>query len=262
MKPIVRRGLGLLTVLVFALLGLFSSRLGEKQRRGRTCQGKGNLEVIVRDSLERRFIARQDVEGWLENEYRAYAGLPLDSVDLHRIEGIIAAHSVVRDCQAWLTDDGTLHVALSQREPVVRFDDGQNGYYADAEGFLFPLQSRSEAEVPVVDGKIPLRVPRGFKGYPEDEAQQTWLLQLIGLVRYMKGTPWEERIASVHVDGHGDLVLLPRQGKEKFLFGAPVRVEEKFALLSAYYRSVVPEKGEGWYRSVDLRYAGQLVCKK
>ena len=81
------------------------------------------------------------------------------------------AHSVVRDCEAWLTDDGVLHVQLCQRQPVVRFDDGTNGYYADATGFVFPLQARGSVDVPVVDGHIPMKIPRGFKGAPADAAE-------------------------------------------------------------------------------------------
>ena len=172
MMPIVRRGLGLLLIVCCGLLWIFSVSLSRQQRRARTCQGKGRLEVIVQDSLERRFVTREDIESWLDGEYRAYAGLPLDSVDLDRIEKIVCGHSAVRDCESWLTDDGILHVSLSQRQPVVRFQDGQNGYYADADGFLFPLQSRGSVHVPVVDGALPLSVPRGFKGTVTDPAQQ------------------------------------------------------------------------------------------
>lgn len=262
MKPIARRGLGLLVVLTFTGIWMLSSSMGEKQRRARTCQGKGTLEVTVKDSLERTFVARQDIETWLEKEYRAYAGLPLDSVDLDRIEHIILNHSAVRECQAWLTDDGILHVELSQRQPVVRFDDGHNGWYCDAEGYIFPLQSRGQADVPVISGKLPLKVERGFKGFPEDPAQHDWLMQMVGLVNYMKGSVWERNISAISVDNSGDLVLIPRQGKEKFLFGPPVEVEQKFNLLTAYYQCVAPSKDPGWYKTVDLRYRGQLVCKK
>ena len=262
MKPIVRRGLGLLLILCCVALWLLTSGMSARQLRTRTCQGKGTLDVSVCDSLDRHFVTPEDIELWLDNEYRAYAGLPLDSVDLDRIEHIICSHSAVRECEAWLTDDGILHIQLSQRQPVVRFDDGHNGYYADATGFIFPLQSKGSVDVPVVDGSLPLKVPRAFKGSPEDPAQKAWLERIIGLVKYMDGTPWEHNIRQISVDAKGDLVMLPAQGKERFLFGPPTRVEEKFALMDAYYQSVVPSHEEGWYRSVDLRYRGQLVCRR
>ena len=262
MKPIVRKGLGLLLVLGCAGIWILTSGMSARERRVTTCQGKGTLDVTVTDSLERRFVTREDIELWLEKEYRAYAGLPLDSVDLRRIEGIINGHSAVRDCEAWLTDDGILHVSLSQRQPVVRFQDGSNGYYADASGFLFPLQARGSVQVPVIDGKLPLKVPRGFKGAPEDPQQKAWLDQIIGLVNYMESTVWQRNISQISVNGKGDLVMIPREGKERFLFGSPTRVEDKFGLMATYYQSVVPLHDPGWYQSVDVRFSGQLICRR
>ena len=260
MKPIFRRGLGLLLIVACAAVWVVSSGMSAKALRQRTCQGKGSLDVTITDSLERQFIGKADVASWLEKEYRAYAGLPLDSVNLDQIEKLVCAHSVVRECQAWLTDDGILHVALSQRQPVGRVDDGTNGYYADATGFVFPLQSRGTVDVPVVDGRIPMKIPRGFKGTPQNEAEKAWLDKMIGLVNHIRGTVWEGNIVKMTVSANGNLVLTPRQGNEQFIFGEPVHVKEKMSLLKAYYESVVPVQPN--YRTVDLRYRGQLVCRK
>lgn len=262
MKPIARRGLGLLLIACCCAVWILSTSMSERQRRARTCQGKGTLDVLVTDSLERHFVTREDVETWLDQEYRAYAGLPLDSVDLDRIEKIIRSHSAVRDCESWLTDDGILHVSLSQRQPVVRFQDGQNGYYSDATGFLFPLQSRGSVRVPVVDGAVPLHVARGFKGEVTDPKEKEWLQRMLHLVNYMNGTVWEKNISQIHVNKDEDLVLIPREGRERFLFGAPTRIEDKFDLMAAYYTSVAPSKEPGWYGLVDVRHRKQLVCRK
>jgi len=261
-KPIVRRGLELLLLAFCFTVWSLTIGMSRRQLRTRTCQGKGTLEVIVEDSLQRNFVGRSDIEGWLDKEYRAYAGLPLDSVDLTKIESIVTGHGAVRECQAWLTDDGILHIRLSQREPVVRFDDGGNGYYADAEGFIFPLQARGSVDVPVVDGKLPFTLPRGYKGPVTNPAQKAWMDKILDLVHQMKGTVWENNIKNITAVAGGDLVLTPVQGKERFLFGQPVRVEEKIGLMERYYDSVVPSKEPGYYKTVDLRYRGQLVCRK
>ena len=262
MKPFFRKGLGLLLVAACTTLWIVTTGMGVRQRRARTCQGKGTLEVTVLDSLDRGFVAREDIEQWMDKEYRAYAGLPLDSVDLARIEQIVLGHSAVKACEAWLTDDGILHVALSQRAPVVRFDDGTNGYYADATGFLFPLQARGTVDVPVVDGHLPLTVPRGFKGEPSAPSEKEWLQQVVAFVGSMQGTVWEKDIRRMSADGNGNLTLYPLEGRERFLFGQPVRTAEKLALMGRYYDSVVPAREPGYYGTVDLRYRGQLICRK
>lgn len=260
MIPIVRRGLEVLTVLACAAVWMFTTRMGEKDRRTHTCQS--GIQVTVLDSTQRHFVAREDLEKWLDLDYHAYVGLPLDSVNLDRIEKLVLSRSAVKSCEAWLTDDGSLHLAISQREPVVRFVDGHNGYYADADGYIFPLQSRGTAPVPVVGGKIPLKVERGFKGMPEDPAQLAWLKQVIGLVNYIKGSVWENNIKQITVNAGGDLVITPWEGREQFIFGEPVRVKEKLLLMRSYYEAVVPSREPGYYGTVDLRYRNQLVCRK
>jgi cell division protein FtsQ len=260
MKPIVRRGLEVLTVLACAAIWVFTTRMGQRERRTRTCQS--GIQVTVLDSAVRHFVAKEDLEKWLDLDYHAYVGLPLDSVNLDRIEQLVMSRSSVRSCEAWLTDDGTLHLDISQREPVVRFDDGHNGYYADATGFIFPLQARGSAEVPVVDGKLPLKVERGFKGMPEDPAQLEWLRQVIGLVDFIKDSVWENNIKQITVDAKGDLVLTPWEGRERFIFGEPVRIKEKLLLMRSYYEAVAPSQDPGYYSTVDLRFRNQLVCRK
>ena len=76
----------------------------------------------------------------------------------------------------------------------------------------------------------------------------------------IKGTVWEHNIVKINVNAKGDLVMTPRQGQEQFIFGEPVRVQEKLGLMKAYYESVEPACPG--YHTVDLRYRGQLVCRK
>ena len=260
MKPIVRRGLGLLLIIACIAVWIVSSGMSRRSRSVVTCKGKETLDVRVLDSLS--FVAGEDVEKWLDSEYGAYAGQRLDSVNLAKIESLILSHSAVKTCEAWLTDDGTLHIELTQRQPAVRFDTGSNGYYADAEGFIFPLQSRGTADVPVVDGKIPLQVTRGFKGVPADPAQRLWLGKILELARVAALPEWKERIGKITVGDDGNLVIKPVQGKETFLLGPPDRIEEKFSLMDKYYSAIVSAKGPEYYTTVDVRYRGQLVCKK
>lgn len=262
MKPVLRLALDLTVVAAFIAVWVVAAGMSRASRMARTCQGKGKIEVIVTDSLERRFVAKADVEDWLEKEYGAYAGLPIDSVDLPRIEAVISGHSAVRSCEAWMTDDGVLHVELSQRQPVLRLQNSRNACYTDESGFMFPLQSRGSVDVPVISGELPVALPRGYKGPAATESERLWLERSIALVGYMKGTVWEKNIARMEVDSGGDFLLYPAEGKEVFIFGPAVRIEDKFRLLAAYYRSIVPSReGEGSFTTVDIRHRGQIVCK-
>ena len=258
MKPAVRHILAAAAVAACLFLLLASDRLSVSNRHEVTCKG---VEGIVSDSLQRRFISPEDILDWMA-DYGTYAGLRLDSVDLCRVEKIIDGKSAVLKSQAWLTDDGILHISVTQREPVVRFQGPSGGFYADREGYLFPLQARHTARVPVVDGALPINLKKGFKGVPETEEERQWVADMLQMVRYMADRKeWSDLVGQVSVLKGGGIVLIPREGTERFLFGAPTDIDAKFARIRKYYEAVAPAQ-ETPYRTVDVRYGNQIICRR
>ena len=258
MKPVVRILVAASAIAVCLFLWLIGDRLSADNRREVTCSG---LETIIADSLERKFISPDDIRDWM-NDYGTYLGLRLDSVDLKKVEAIIDGKSSVRKSQAWLTDDGVLHVSITQREPVVRFQGASGGFYADADGYLFPLQNRHTARVPIVDGALPIKLGKGYKGLPETEKEQEWVASMLGLVRYLGARKeWNDLVGQITVRPDGNLMLIPREGSERFLFGGPTGIDAKFDRIRKYYEGVAPMR-ETPYRTVDVRFDGQIICTK
>lgn len=220
------------------------------------------LAVDIKDSASNRFVTKADVEKYLNREYGDYIGIPLDSIDLAKVEKIIDARSAVYKSQAFTTRDGKLNIAVTQRTPVARFQRSNGGFYADAEGFLFPLQSSYASRVQVIDGEIPLKANSGYKGEIADPEEKEWLMKVLNVVNYIEDSRlWKDKIVQITVSDGGELSLVPRIGQEIFLFGQPDRIEEKFHKMELYYRSIVPEKGASHYSRVNVKYDGQIVCR-
>ena len=256
MKRIPGKLLSLLTVvatLVFFAVVLSASRA---ERHVSTCK---SLVITVLDSAERNFISRNDVRIFLA-EYGEYIGQRLDEVNLTRIEKILLGKSAILESEAYITDDGTLHVDVTQRVPVVRFQKGEAGFYADKSGFIFPLQNKFTSMVPIVDGNLPLSIEKGFKGELSSEKERLWVKEVIAMVSYMeKSRVWSDNISQMTVSPGGNLVLIPRKGRERFVFGSPTDVKAKFGRMGEYYEAVAPlERG---YTTVDVRYSGSIICK-
>ena len=220
------------------------------------------LQVRIVDSLENSFVSRSDVKKFLDREYGTYIGMPQDSLDLVKMEEIVDSRSAVMKSQAYVTKDGTLHVDVTQRSPVVRFQKKEGGFYADAEGYIFPLQSSYASHVQVIDGNIPLAANSGYKGNISDKKEMEWFRRMMDLVNFIENSKtWKDKIVQIHVADNGDIALIPRKGKEMFIIGQPTSLEEKFDKMGKYYKVIIPEKGNDAYRMVDLRYRGQIVCK-
>lgn len=220
------------------------------------------LNVVIADSSMNRFVSKADVKKFLDKEYGEYVGMLLDSIDLAKVEKIIDGRSAVNKSEAYTTRDGMLNVKVTQRTPVVRFQKSDGGFYADAEGFLFPLQSSYASRVQVIDGDIPLKANSGYKGEITDEKERAWLGKVIDLVNYMENSrTWKDKIVQITVCDGGELIMVPREGTERFHFGQPDEIQEKFRKMEKYYTAVVPAKGENEYSVVNLEYDGQIVCR-
>lgn len=243
----------LLSLLCCVIFGMNSKRLSQL-----TCAG---LNVEFTDGLE--FMTEDDVEGYLNKEYGAYIGQRLDSVDLMKVEKIICGKGVVLKAEAYTTPDGVLNIRITQRMPVLRLHKNGLDFYADKDGYIFPLKKGNAPEVMDVEGALPLEISAGYKGNPKTEKESEWLEGVIGLLDYMDRTGiWKRNIGRITVKQDGDIVLHPVEGKESFIFGKPDGYESKFDKIERYYTTILPAKGAGYYSTVNVKYDGQIVCRK
>lgn len=254
----IRRTISIATLAALVAVFMLICAGNANKRSLITCEG-----VSVSFADDYHFVTAEDVKGYLDKYYGAYIGQRMDSIKLHKVENILDVQSAILKSQAYTTDDGMLNVIITQREPVVRFQKEDYGFYADECGFIFPLQDNYTSLVPVIDGNIPIRSAQGYKGAPESDKEKEWMDGVISLLDYMqKSKVWNENIVQMHVDENSDIIMIPRYGNERFIFGSPFDAPEKFGRIEEYYRYILPEKGEGWYKTVNVKFDKQIVCKK
>ena len=234
-------------VILFAGLMFVYHRAGVGHRESVTCTG---VEICITDSTLNSFISSSDAKRYIDTEYGKYTGCQIDSIDLANIEKILDSKTAVLNSQAYITKDGKLNITIKQRKPAVRFLGEDGGYYADANSETFPIQKTYASYVPIVDGCIP------------SETDSLQIRKIVYFISCLEASPrWKNRFVQFTVDTNGNLTLIPREGQEKFIFGQPEDIEEKLKRLEMYYTHIIPEKGEKTYRSVDLRYDDQIICK-
>ena len=260
MKAVWRFSIALVvTALVVAFVALLSG-ITREQRHQLTCSG---VDIRILDSTRLNFISVEDVRKCLDEGYGVWNGQRLDSVNLRKIETVLRDRSAILTSEAWTTGDGKLHIAVTQREPIVRFQGPDGGFYSDENGFLFPLQDGYTTRVPIIDGAVPVHTGAGYKGQAQTAAERRWIEGIIGLVRYIdKSKTWADAIVQITVDSRGDIVMVPRTGKETFIFGSPHDWQDKFNRMERYYRYIAPEKEEGYYSTVNVKYRDQIICRQ
>jgi len=252
----------LLTTLIILLSGgmlgsyfYFTSRLVAQGRQQARCR---QVEVILLDSLQSSLVDKKEMHSLLAKQS---IGKPIDSIDLHQLEKQVSSMGEVVTAQVYTADDRTLAVTITQRKPVIRFENGDGRWYADPEGFLFPV--RNAVDVPVVTGQLPFQIERAYKGFaPEQERE--WTRGMVELARYIDSKPvLRNEITQLDIAPNGDIVLYTRKPGPSIIFGASGDYVDKFQKLEAWWRNIEPQLDEKkHYKTINLKYNQQIICRQ
>jgi len=90
------------------------------------------------------------------------------------------------------------------------------------------------------------------------------LVNFVGIIE--KDDFWRSEIVQIVVttgsSGAPEIELVPRAGDHTILFGPPDDIDEKFDRLERFYRKGLRHIGWDTYRTISVKYKGQVVCTK
>lgn len=229
---------------------------------GRYYNEQGCNGMTVEVSGKYAFVDKNEAVDFILSRYGDPVGMKAGEIDLWQMEQLLDSHSAVFKSQVWLESDNCVHIDVMQRCPVMRIQTGNSGFYIDSTGCIFPLQKGYSAQVPVIDGNVPVKIAGGYKGLAPTPEEQEWVERMLELITVMRDGVWATNISQIRVGRDGSMVMVPRTGNEKILFGSTDDIERKFAKIEKYYTHILPLKGEGYYRSVDVTNKGKIICRK
>lgn len=218
--------------------------MGRHQRHETACK---NIEVTL--TGPHGFITPEEIQSHIDRNYGTYTAERIDSVGLDRIERMVGLIPCVRSCEAWVTEDGMLHVEVVQRDPLLRIEDENGGCYVDRFGNAFPLREDYEASVPVIHTSL------------KTASDPQWLSETIALVRRINSDEkLKNHITSYSTDKTGAFVL--HSEKNNYILGDFSDIERKLSYI-ARYRNLIEPKTDLEYekRTIDLKYKGQIIWR-
>jgi len=187
----------------------------------------------------------------------ALEGRPLKSIDVTRVERVLEEDPLILDADVFVDAKNMIRIEIVQREPVLRIID-RNGlnYYLDEKGIKMPLSKHFTTRVLVATGSIPPYVP----DFQEQDNHR--LLDVFELAQRIREDDFlSAMIEQIHVEEDGDFIMVPLVGDQRIILGPYERVDEKLKNLKLFYREGMPYEGWRTYRSINLSYRGQVVCK-
>lgn len=215
------------------------------------------VQVVWANGSEDSFLREEAVlKAMAGDGTTSLIGLPLKDVDLASIENKLNAHPTIAHAEVHKSFVGTLKAEVVVREAVGRLVNNSGMHlYIDKTGAKFPTSSSRTAYVPLVRGDFD-------EGLADTFSCET-ILDAVPVLAYISSNEfWTAQIAEVVIEQSGELTMLPSIGRTKIEFGYPERMEEKFDNLMDFYKQVIPVRGWDAYRTVSLKYKGQVVGKK
>jgi len=216
-----------------------------------------SIECSILAGEDNGFLSREDLLNIsAEGGEGSLKGLPMKEVRLEEIEARLLEHPTVKKAEVYKSFMGTLKMEVELREAVGRMINNSGSHlYVDSEGKKFPISRHHTAYVPLLRGD--------FEEGMVDTFSCETISDAIPVLDFLaKDEFWKAQIAELVIAQDGQLTLHPSIGEMEIQFGYPIRIEEKFANLMDFYKQVIPVKGWEAYRSVNLKFKGQVVGKK
>lgn len=239
-KTYLRKTLYVIAVLLLILLLVF---LWDKQKE-QICE-EVEIEVVV--PQDRMLLNRQMIQDSINLWYNGgLVGLPSSMLDIHELEQRILGVEAVRNAQVSLQLNGVLRISIDQRIPIVRlYSSETSSYYLDILNKKISARPYLAARVPIASGAL----------------DETMSKKVYTLASYVQENPFAEALVEqIFVTDEKDLILIPKLHSHRVIIGDAVDLEDKFNRLQKFYKHGMNKVGWDEYKTINLKYANQIVC--
>lgn len=216
-----------------------------------------DVKVILPGSYN--FIERDEVDRILLENTGSLVGRNLNDINIHKLENTLKANPFIEYAKIFADMNGVVNVQIRQRQPILRIINMANvNFYIDGNGLKMPMSDNFTARVLVANGMI----DEDFSGNV-DTLNSKLARDLYNTALFIKNdTLWNDQIEQLFVNLKGDIEIVPRVGNHKIILGDADSLHTKFQNLLAFYKKVMPKVGWDTYKSINLKYANQIVCEK
>ena len=240
--------------LLVVVLALFSAISRKKD----SFAGGVEVEVVPLESGD-KLISERDVKQALLLAFgNTLEGTELGRLEVDRMEHVLEDDPFVLDAEAYIDQRNVLHVKIKQREPLLRILDNNGGnYYLDRNGVKMPPSKNFAAHVLVATGNVAPYTPEFQK------KKKNTLKDLFTLTQTLQADEFfASFIQQIHVSNTGEFTLVPLVGDQNIVLGTARKLDDKLHRLKIFYRQGIPYVGWREYESINLKYNGQVVCRK
>jgi cell division protein FtsQ len=191
--------------------------------------------------------------------------MKMADIDAGKIESLLKNNPHIRNAEVFKELDGTVHVRVWQKRPLMRVvTESGDGYYIDEDNMKMPLSSNYTARVVVCSGHIDEQYTKC------DTASTSTLKTCTSIAHFVHNSVfWCSMTEQIFVSADNTIMLVPKLGNAKIIFGNAEddindssALEDKFNRLYTFYRQAMPKTGWDKYSSIDVSFKNQVVARR
>ena len=208
------------------------------------CSG---IDIVIADSTNRKYTEVSTLMNRIKQDNLLPTGKPMELISTQAIEDCVLEYPILQKAVCYKTIDRRIHLDVWQRVPILRVATGEN-YFVDENRQVMPDLASVAAYVPIVTGRVSKPFAQG---------------ELFDFVQYIEHNSfWSAQIEQIHVVSQKQIELIPRIGNQVIILGDLIDYERKLSKLKTFYTEAMNKTGWTPYKEIDLRFHGQVVCRK
>jgi cell division protein FtsQ len=240
-----KRTLPILAVALLLGCLIFAISLTSNKKEDMICR---ELIVVVKDSLDRHFINKNDIIASLKNSKLYPVDQFISRINTDEIEKHITKNKLVATASVYKTPSGRLKIEITQKMPVLRVFSVDGSYYVDDSGHTMPSDFQYATYLPVANGNIE-------KSFAMSDLYKFALF-------LQRHEFWNNQIEQIYVHPNKEVELVPRAGNHRIILGDFDDFKVKMDHLQLFYEQAIPKIGWEKYQIINLKYKNQIVCTK
>lgn len=230
-----------------------------------------NVPMIFIDvDDENAFLTQDELYSRILSTGLYKPGMQQQELALESLEKYVADMTEVRDVKLYSNLGKDWNIDVKLRRPIARiYNKYDESFYMDETGFLMKTSDLYTARVVVVTGEIEDRMDvKNIHDFINNDSLKSIRIldDIYRISTYVcKDAFLRAQIGQIHRKKNGDFVLIPQVGGQVIIFGTAKTdedVAQKFEKLSVFYKEGIPFEGWTTYSEINLKYDGQIVCKR
>lgn len=220
-------------------------------------------EINIFRDTKNGFLNKDEILVGLNN-FQQLDSVMVNQLKIKKIEKELIKNSYINSVDAFTNIDGKLIVNISEKHPVLRiFNKKADGYYLTQNGDIIPLSKNYSARVFMVNGYLNIPLIEGNNSVYDSVYQETKLIEILELANTLLANNFlKSQINQIYINSKFEFELLPEFDNHTVIIGDLKNLDKKLQKLEAFYTQALIEEGVGKYRTINLKFDGQVVCTK